>query len=136
MAQIGRCANPDCDNLVNHYAKPKNRHKVQEYCSPKCHQTLTTQMRDFAAQWYGRPARYGVKDVRAALIQALAAYGGVKRVANGLVPKRSRSTLYAWMRKLKITQKDVHNFRRQGTTDGQKVGTSQLRVPKWRGAAV
>lgn len=121
---------------MRHYAKPRNRHKVQEYCSPECHQALTTAMRDFAAQWYGRSGRYSRADVRAALIQALAAYGGVKRVAHGLVPTRPRSTIYAWMRKLKITRRDVLNFRRHGTTQGHKIGESQLRVPKWKGALV
>lgn len=134
MAQMSKCANPDCPNLVTNYAKPLNRHKVQEYCSPECHQALTTAMRDFAAQWYGRRARFGRKDVRAALIQALAVYGGVKRMAGGLVPNRPRSTLYAWMKKLKITQKDVLEFRRQGVAQRQPVGPGRLRVPKWRGA--
>lgn len=134
MAQMGKCANPDCDNMVMHYAAPRNKRKVKEYCSPECHRKLTPAMRNFAAQWYGRQERYTVADVKAALIQALATYGGVKRLANGLIPKRPRSTIYAWMEKLGITSKDAALFRRQGTTLGQRVGGGHLKTPKWKGA--
>jgi len=133
VARVGKCANPECQNLVRHYAKPRNRHKVQEYCSPECHRALTPAMRNFAVQWYGSPGKYTVEDVKAALIQALAAYGGVRRLARGLVPQRPQSTLYTWMDKLDFTMKDVVLFKRQGTLVGQTVGGG-LRLPKWRGA--
>lgn len=133
MARMGKCANPDCNEMVMHYAAPRNKRKVKEYCSTKCFRALTPAMRNFAAQWYGRRERWSIADVKAALTQALAAYGGVKRLATGFIPNRPRSTIYAWMEKLGITSKDVALFRRRGTTFGGRVGGGHLKVPKWKG---